>query len=647
MKTKRLKAMIWITAVTGILCGITAGLLLSLTRDLPQIQTLESFTPSATTRIYSSEHELLSELFLEKRDLVSLDQIPAHLKTALLTIEDRRFYEHSGLAIKGILRAMAQNIRKRRFAQGASTLTQQLAKTLFLTPRKTITRKLREAVLAIQIERRYTKDEILWLYLNQIYLGSGAYGVASAARIYFGKNLQDLTLSQCALIAGLAQAPSRYSPLNNPELALKRRNIVLHRMHATDAIDTPSFDHAIAEKIDLAASPPIDTKAPFYVAYIKEKLEEALGADQIYKGGLTVLTTLSYDLQQAAEAAIEQGLSQIEERMPAGRRSKESPQAALVALDIETGGILSMVGGRSAGPTSFNRATMALRQPGSAFKPLVFALAIERGFEQSQTLLDAPVIFHSSPSHQDWQPSNFSNDYSGEISLRWALMHSRNIPAVRLLEKVGPSAMVQFGQDLGLGSNLKPELSLALGTSEVRLIDLTAAYAVFANGGKYISPYAISEIKDAAGVTIWRAKTEQHIAMSRTGAAIVTDMLEAVIKSGTGRKARSLPGPLAGKTGTTNDYKDALFIGYSPSVCTGVWVGNDDGSSLGRGETGARAALPIWMRYMKEATARQTQKYFDIPDDVIRLSIDPRTGVSVDDTEANAVRVLLRKPTPG
>ncbi len=643
MKKKRKSGLLWVAIITGLMCGVTAGAFLALTHDLPQIKSLENFKPSAVTRIYSTDQVLLAELYIEKRDPVSLDQIPDDLKTALLTTEDRRFYEHSGLAVKGILRAMVRNLRKGRFAQGASTLTQQLAKTLFLTPRKTILRKLREAILALQLERRYTKDEILERYLNQVYFGSGAYGVASAARIYFGKRPKDLTLAQCALIAGLPKAPSRYSPLINPELAVKRRNIVLSQMRTTGAIDEETYEQAHQKTIDLSLSNAEGKKAPHFINHIKETLEEAVGASLAYKGGLTVYTTLSYDLQSIAETAVSQGLNQLETRMHRNRISGVQPQSALVALNLATGGIIAMVGGRDTGQSGYNRSTTAKRQPGSAFKPIVFALAIERGFHQNQKVLDAPIAFQSPSQGQDWQPHNFSDTYDGEISLRWALAHSKNIPAVRLIERLGPSSVVQFGQTLGLRTKLDPNLSLALGTSELNLLELTAAYAVFANRGKSITPYGITEIVDAKGKMIWRAKPEQRIAMSKSGAAIVTNMLEAVITEGTGRKAGRLPPPLAGKTGTTNEYKDALFVGFSPDIAAGVWVGNDDASTLGPHETGARAALPIWIAFMQQALSGQSQHYFDIPDDVRQISIHPRTGEKLPINADQAVRVLVRR----
>jgi penicillin-binding protein 1A len=643
-KGKRLRSLFWVAA-TGLLCGITAGGLLALTRDLPQISALENFRPPAVTRIYSADQVLLAELFAEKRDLVTLTQIPEALQTALLATEDRRFYQHSGVDIKGLMRAIAKNLLKGRYAEGASTLTQQLAKTLFLTPRKTITRKVREAILALQMERRYTKDEILTLYLNQIYLGSGAYGVGAAAKTYFDKDISQLSLSQCALIAGLPKAPSRYSPIVNPDLALKRRNVVLAQMRAVQAIDEHVYEQARMEPIVTVSNQFDNRNAPYFVQHIKKTLEANNGADQLYRGGLTIFTTLSFAYQRAAEDAVASGLEQLVQRMKISGQINPKPQAGVVVLNVTTGGIMAMVGGLSGRENGFNRATMARRQPGSAFKPIVYALAVERGFEQHQLLLDAPVVFKSPQTNQQWQPQNFSQTYAGEISIRWCLAQSKNIPAVRLIEKLGPSSVVQFGQKLGIHSNLFPDLSLALGTSEVTLLELTAAYAVFANSGKYTTPHGVSKVVGSKGNILWKARPEQRIAMSREGAAIVNNMLEAVIQEGTGRRAKNLPGPLAGKTGTTNDFKDAIFVGYSPQHVVGVWVGNDDASTLGPKETGARAALPIWMQLMQKLSQQQMQTYFDIPDDVRQIHINPRTGVRLPATDHKAVRALIRRNT--
>jgi penicillin-binding protein 1A len=645
MKRKRRSHLfIWVV-LAGLLSGITAGGFLALLHDLPQIQSLENYTPSAVTRIYSADQVLLAELFIERRDPVPLSEIPQDLITALLATEDRRFYEHSGIAVRGILRAAVKNVIQRRYAEGASTLTQQLSKTLFLTPRKTMIRKFREAILSLQLERRYTKNEILELYLNQIYLGSGAYGVGAAARIYFGKSVKDLTLAECALVAGLPKSPSRYSPLNNPELARKRRDIVLKQMLSIDAIDQENHDRAVNEPVNTVASGPRDQNASYFIDHIKKEIEQNVGADLMYKGGLTVNTTLPFHLQQAAEKAVQDNLALLDERRRRNAISGPPAQAALVAVQNRTGAIIAMVGGRD-GDTAFNRATVARRQPGSAFKPIVYALAIEQGFEQNQTLLDAPVVFQRSQQQKyDWQPENFSGTYDGEISLRWALMHSKNIPAVRLIEKIGPTAVIRFAHDLGIGSDLKPDLSLALGSYEVNLLELTNAYSVFANDGKYIGAYGLAEILDADGKAIWRPNPVQRIVMSPVGASIITDMLTAVIEGGTAQRARHLPGPLAGKTGTTDDNKDALFIGYSPSITCGVWVGMDDATPLGPGETGAKAALPIWMDFIAAAIQGQPQQYFDIPAGVRKIYIEPKSGKEALGPASTTIAVLVRAPS--
>lgn len=616
---------------------------MSLTRDLPQIKSLEDFRPSAITRVYSSDQVLLAELFIERRDPVTLEQIPAHLQRALLTTEDRKFYQHNGIDIKGIFRAAVKNILRRRLSEGASTLTQQLAKTLFLTPRKTFTRKLKEAVLALQLERRYTKNEILELYLNQIYFGSGAYGVASAARIYFNKAIENLDLTECALIAGLPKAPSRYSPLVNPELATRRRDIVLKQMLTTGVIEEAAYAQAVSSPVAVSPGDPQGRKAQEFVEYIKNDLEDNLGDNLVYKGGLTVYTTLVYRYQEAAETAVASGLEDLRIRMQHNGLSRATPQAALVSLDVKTGRIIAMVGGLPGTRNSYNRAAAALRQPGSAFKPIVYAFAIEKGFGQNQLLLDAPVVFRNTDRKSDWQPQNFSEGFSGEVSLRWALAQSKNIPAVRLIEKIGPSSVVQFAHALGITSDLKPNLSLALGTSETTLLELSSTFNVFANQGKYIRPYAIMEIRNHEGDTIWRTKPEQRIVLSRASAAIMTDMLSAVMKEGTGRSAGSFYSALAGKTGTTNEYRDALFIGYSPNIVSGVWVGNDDAASLGPYETGARAALPIWQKFMQSALNDQPPAYFDVPDDTHYIFMDPKSGRQVASTSTTAVKALVKK----
>ena len=411
------KIIVFVVLLTGVAVGVLTGTFFAFTRDLPQIQTLETFRPQAVTRIYSADKQLLAELYLEKRDPVALEQIPSHLKAALIATEDRKFYRHSGLYLKGIVRALIKDILAGEYVEGASTITQQLAKTLFLTSRKTMVRKIKEAILAFQLERRYTKDEILELYLNQVYFGSGAYGVKSAAEIFFNKSVGELSLAECALIAGMPKSPSRYSPLVNKDLALKRRNIVLRQMRTTNIINAKDYNQAVAEAIQLGKKNKPVSRAPYFVEYVKKHLEDVLGASRLYKGGLSIVTTLDAKLQHAAQRAVADGLLTLEARMEMQNIRRTAPQAAFIAMDVTSGAILAMVGGRNFDESSFNRATAARRQPGSAFKPIVYAYAVEQGFAQNKLILDAPIAFKGTGENNQWHPQNFSKAFLGEITL--------------------------------------------------------------------------------------------------------------------------------------------------------------------------------------------------------------------------------------
>jgi penicillin-binding protein 1A len=626
--------------------GAVGGFFLAITHDLPQIRTLETFKPAAVTRIYSADKELLAELFTQKRVPVPLHMIPDYLKQAVVATEDRQFYEHAGVDIRGILRALIKDIRAGEFVEGASTITQQLAKTLFLTSRKSIMRKLKEAFLAFQIERRYTKDEILELYLNQVYFGSGAYGVQAAAQTFFGKSGSELTLAECALIAGMPKSPSRYSPLVDKSLALKRRAVVLRQMARHGMITREQLIAAESSPLNLAKGRDISIKAPYFVAHVRNFLEKEFGGARLYRTGLTVYTTLNYKMQQAAEKAVAKGLEQLSGRMQKhGLPLVESPQAALVSLDARQGAILAMVGGVDFQESSFNRATMARRQPGSAFKPLVYACAMENGFAQNYVIWDAPVVFKGAKDDLDWTPENFSGKFKGEMTLRQALSVSQNIPAVKLLNKIGPSTAVQWAYRMGIESPLEPNLSLVLGTSEVTLLELTAAYAVFPNGGVGTRPFAILEVMDREERSIWRARPQMRTVVSPETAAIMTDMLQAVVEAGTGKAARRIGRPVAGKTGTTDSYQDALFIGFSPTVVVGVWVGLDHHGTLGEKETGARAALPIWIDFMEQALSGRPYRDFSLPEGVVKVRIDIESGLLASENCPNAVVVVFKKGT--
>jgi penicillin-binding protein 1A len=630
----------------SILAGASAGFLFALTRDLPEIQSLETFKPPAVTRVYSADQKLLAERFTERREPVPLAVMPDHLKEAILATEDNKFYEHPGVDVQGILRAFIHNIMAGDYVEGASTITQQLAKTLFLTPEKSLFRKLKEAFLSLQIERRYTKDEILELYLNQVYFGSGAYGVEAAAQIFFGKSVRELTLAECALIAGMPKSPSRYSPLINRDLALGRRNVVLEQMARNELVSHEQVETAKTSPLELVPGKAALEMAPYFVSHVIQYLEKELGEAAVYRRGLSVYTTLDYRLQEAAEKAVEQGLDQLSARMARNRPAKDGPpQAALVCLEVGRGALLAMVGGRSFHESRFNRATMAHRQPGSAFKPFVYALAIEKGYGQNDILWDAPGVFRGALDGKDWTPQNFSGEYLGDVTLRTALALSKNIPAVRLLSKLGPINAVDFAHRLGITSPLEPNLSLVLGTGEVTLLEMTASYAVFPNKGVWAQPFGILEVVDREGRTVWRPKSQMRTVMDSETAAVMTDMLRAVILEGTGKTARPTDRPLAGKTGTTDGYKDALFVGFSPTIAAGVWVGLDDHTTLGDKETGAKAALPIWSYFMEEALRGQPYYDFDSPEGVVRVRMDRKSGLLATETCPDAVDAVFKKGT--
>ncbi len=630
----------------GAISGAIAGVYWSFAHDLPQIRGLESYKPSAITRIYSADQVLLAELFSENRDPVPFSMIPEYLKQAVIITEDRNFYTHSGVDLKGVVRAIYRDVMAQQLLEGASTITMQLTKTLFLDNKKTIKRKLKEAVLALHLERRFTKDELLGLYLNQIYFGSGAYGIKSAARIFFNKPVQQLTLAECALIAGMPKAPSLYSPLVNPDLALKRRNTVLRQMLETKTIDQLRFQQAMAEPIALSEQKNPSKNAQYFIDFILPGLETELGSAILYKGGLTIQTTLRFNLQQGVEKIVKNHMAALTARMHKAGLPDPNPECAVLSVDIASGAILCMVGGKAYETSSVNRAVSARRQPGSAFKPIVYAHAVKKGYPQNKLILDAPAIFPGKEKNTFWQPENFSKRYSGEITLRRALTHSKNVPVVRLMQMLGTDSVAHFAEELGIIPPPVPDLFLALGTWEMSLMELVSAYAVFPNRGNYVEPMGVMEVLDLSGRTIARWRPRKRAVMSRKAAAVVTDMMQGVILEGTGRKAKGrLQGPVAGKSGTTKEYKDAWFIGFSPTIATGVWVGNDDGRTLGEGETGARTALPIWLNVMQMATHQQPTQYFDLPDDVVKIRMDPVSGKLVSGEDPSGVDALFVRGT--
>ncbi|HSB33592.1 MAG TPA: PBP1A family penicillin-binding protein [Nitrospirota bacterium] len=625
MQNRGFSVTLWLfLAATAVLVGGAAGYTVFSVADLPQVRNLEEYQPSIISRVYADNHKLLAEFYLENRTPVALEDVPENLVNALIATEDVRFYSHWGIDYRGIARALYRNLRARRVIEGGSTLTQQLAKVLFLTPERSYARKLKELAVALRIEQCYTKREILTFYLNQVYFGSGAYGVEAAARIYFGKPARDLNIAECAMLAALPRSPKYYSPFKSPANARSRRAYVLSRMVSTGIITSLQQAEANKTPLPVQAAVKAGGPAPYFVEYVRQKVEERFGSSILYSGGLNIYTSLNDELQGSAEEAVSTGLAKIEARL--AKTGKAPLQAALFAMEPATGRIRAMVGGRDFTKSQFNRALQALRQPGSAFKPIIYAAAIEHGFSASDILDDSPLTIKID-RRKIWEPENFTRTYQGPVTLRRALGQSLNVPTIRLLEKVGIEETIGYARKLGIRSQLAPYLSLALGSSDVTLAELTSAYAVFANHGTKIGPVSILTITDRTGRVLYMNDAVPEQAMKPETAYLTTYLLKGVIEHGTGWKAQELGRPSAGKTGTTNDFRDAWFIGYTPALVAGVWVGRDNQESIGPKETGARTALPIWLEFMKKAHADRTAEDFAAPDGIVFKQIDPGTGL--------------------
>ncbi len=625
----------------AILLGITCGWVFAGFMKLPQIESLEEYRPSEVSRIFADDGTVIDELFIERREVVPFDMIPLHLKQAIIAVEDSRFYSHHGIDLRGIARALVRNISAGRVVQGGSTITQQLSKVLFFSPERTLLRKIKEAIVTLQIEKRYTKDQILALYLNQIYLGAGSYGTAVAARKYLGKDVSHITLSEAALLAALPKSPGRYSPLTNPEDAVKRRNHVLDRMAEEGFITREKSEKAKEDTLPTHAYQPLSKTAPYFVQRVVQDLESRLGKKALYQGGLSIHTTLNLRLQKIAQASLKRGLDMVMGRNPAGPETQL--QGALVALDPHNGQVKALVGGYDFTTSQFNRAVQAKRQPGSSFKPILYAAALEKGYKPSDILMDTPMTYTDPHTGDSWAPQNFNHEFSGPVTLRRALEKSLNVPTVRLLQKVGIRECSTMAKRLGIREPLRPYLSLALGASEVSLLELASVYATFASNGISSRPMLITRVYDRNGRILEDHLPDQRVALNEGTAFQITYLLQGVVQSGTGRIARSLNRPLAVKTGTTDGYSDAWFIGYSPELTAGVWVGYDDRTSIGAGETGARAAGPIWVSFMEEALKNKAPSYFPVPSEIVFKKIDASTGKPADSATVEVVEEAFIK----
>jgi penicillin-binding protein 1A len=729
------------TGVAGVLACALAGFVLwrEVTADLPPVDQLLRYRPPVATRIYDEDGTLIGEFFVERRYLVPLARIPPHVRLAFVAAEDAEFYRHRGVDPMSIARAFIANVLHHQVVQGGSTITQQVVKALLLSPERSYERKLKEILLALRLETKLSKDDILYLYLNQIYFGAGAYGVAAAAREFFDADVADLSLAQAALLAGLPQAPSRYDPQRNPEAARGRQRYVLDRMRAEGFVTPEQYETALAEPVVVERRRPANyLAAPWYVEHVRRLLEERYGETAPYQLGLQVTTACDLEMQRAAEEALRAGLRDLDRRQgfrgpirhldprktaaflareagtkpaPDGRArgvveevrsqglvlrtawergilpaealvlgtrrvppsafkpgdviavrvSGEAPggavrfaldqepqvEGALVAVDPYTGQVKAMVGGYDFRRSQFNRAVQARRQPGSAFKPLVYAAAIDHGFTPASIVLDAPIAFDNGPRGA-WTPHNFEDRYYGPTPLRYALARSLNTVTVRLVDRIGLKTVVDYLPRFGLRGPLPRNLSIALGSAEVTPLELVRAYGVFATLGKRFDPLFVVRVTDMEGNPLDFGNTRPRFepVMRPATAYVMTSMLRTVVERGTGRRAAELGRPVAGKTGTTNDTHDAWFIGFTPDLLAGVWVGFDSERSLGSRETGGHAAAPIWTEFMKKVMAGRPAVDFPVPDGVTFTQVDRPTGLRAVTGSDAELEVFVRGTEP-
>jgi penicillin-binding protein 1A len=685
------------------LVGTSIGLLLVYSTDLPQIEELEHYRPSSITDLYDDHGRVIGSFALQRRVVAAYDDYPKILRDALISVEDKDFEKHSGVNLWRALGAAYRDVVSGGKVQGASTLTMQLSRNLFLTPERTFHRKMQEILLSIQIERRFTKPQIFTLYANQIFLGHGVYGFEAASQYYFSKPARQLTLGEAALLAGLPKAPGYYSPISHPDRALRRRNLVINSLLEDGKITTEQAAAAKNRPIQLNLQKDPNTLAPYFVEEIRRYLEGKYGTDEVHEGGLRVYTSLDMDLQKAANQAVLDGLAAYERRhgwrshvpnaialgvgidkyhhpdwdsdpevngyvhamvtsvsansaelrfgrfaatltqadaawtkeriadilsvadivyvkvlwiTPDGKakvslEQDSGAQGALVAIDNATGEIKAMVGGRDFEESKFNRATQAMRQVGSSFKPYVYTAVMDQGANPDDTILDEPVTFQTASG--PYSPHNYDEKYEGNITLRRALAQSRNIPALKLADRVGIKTVIDYARRFGVTSSMPNYLPVALGSAEITLLEQTSAFSVFPNDGVRITPRYITKVTDYEGRVLEENFPDVKDVISARTARVMTSLLREVVLHGTAIAASSMKYPIAGKTGTTNDFTDAWFVGFSPSLTSGVWIGFDEKKSLGAKESGARAALPIWMDFMKAALAGHEPGQFQPP----------------------------------
>ena len=759
-KKRYLKRALIVLLIVGLM-GLAGGgiFVYTLVKGLPSIASLKDYRPSIITRVYASNNELIDEFYLEDRKVIEVTKLPKFVIQAFVAAEDARFFHHKGIDILSIVRAFMKNLQAGTIVQGGSTITQQVAKSLFLTPRRSYIRKLREAILAYRINTYLKKYEILNLYLNQIYLGHGTYGIEAASQKYFGKSAEKLTLPEAALLAGLPKAPSRYSPYLHETRAVNRRTYVLGRMAEDGYITEAERAAAVDTPVVLEDAEQREKLAPYFTENVRRYIQKRYGTDVLYREGLEVYTTLDVSMQKAAKEAIKQGLRELDKREGYRGVLKQIPeeefdtflteqatalegkpavvgdivealvtdvdstektvqlrvgphrgimllkhmawartpnpkvaynakavkdpakvlqrgdvieariltindteegtsldlaleqeptvQGALLCMDTKTGMIRAMIGGKDYRKSEFNRATQARRQPGSAFKPFIYTAAFDRGMTPASIIMDNPVIYRDTLKDSLWKPQNFEEKFYGPTLLRTALIKSRNLVTIKLLKDIGIDYAADYAVNMGITSPLTRDLSMALGTSGITLQEMVGAFGVFANGGKRSEPYFITKIVDRTGHLLEAYEPVVEQVIDPRIAYITSHLLQQVVQGGTGWRVKALGRPVGGKTGTTNDLRDAWFMGFTPSVVAGVWVGYDDLKPLGRYETGSRAASPIFLYFMKEALEGSPVEFFTPPQGVVFAKIDPKTGLlAKPDTDKYVFECFLEGTEP-
>ena len=661
--------LIGVLSAAGIL--FSSVLMRKILSDIPSIDKLDEYTPSLTTYVYDINNQVIAEFSVEKRAILPLSKIPVDMQNAVIAMEDQNFFRHWGISPRGILRALLRNILRHRRAAGGSTITQQLSRGIFLKPEKAYTRKIKEIVLALQIERNFSKPEILALYLNQIYFGNGVYGVQSASKLYFGKDVSEMTLGECAMLTGLIPSPERYSPFNSLEKAKQRRGLVLDRMKELNFITAQEAEAAAAESIPTEKSTMFASHAAYFVEYVRQLLEPKYGVAQLWKGGMKIYTTLDLAMQVPAEEIMEKNLAKYDqdaakappkpEEEKAGEKKEgetvaaSSPtlQGAFVILDTKTGAIKAMIGGRNYRDSKFNRITQATRQAGSTFKPMVWMAALMNGYTPTSLVEDSPMAYYydgkdwrllegatdqysidlaiqpfvGNKDFKIWVPNNFDNKFQGRITLRRGLELSRNLSSIYLVTRVGPTLVADVAHRAGIKRHLEAVPSIGLGTSLVNPLEMASSFSTFANGGIHAVPFGVLKVTDAAGRVLEEAVPEETEAFSPQLSYVLVNMMKGVVQRGTGSYASRLKRPMAGKTGTSQDSKDMWFIGMTPDLTAAAWMGYDDFMSLPMKDwTGGGTVVPWWTEIMEAVLKDQPVRDFPVPEGVVFVTVDQETG---------------------